>query len=58
MLEPLPPLDDPRGAHSRQSAWRTAEDREDWDGFGDKSPDRRRSDPLSDFEPEYEGDTW
>jgi GT2 family glycosyltransferase len=57
-LEPLPPLDDPRRAHGRQSAWRTAEDSEDWGGFGDKSPDRGRSDPLSDFEPEYEGDTW
>jgi hypothetical protein len=59
MLEPLPPLDDPGRAQGRRSARRSAEDSGDWDGLGDdEGLDHRWSGPVSEFEPEFEGDTW
>ncbi len=59
MLEPLPPLDDPGRAQDRRSARRSAEDSGDWDGLGDdEGLDHRWSGPVSEFEPEFEGDTW
>ncbi|HEX9520238.1 MAG TPA: glycosyltransferase [Streptosporangiaceae bacterium] len=59
LLEPLPPLDDPGRAQGRRSSWRAAEDSGDWPRLGDdEGPDQRWSAPLTEFEPEYEGDTW
>jgi hypothetical protein len=59
VLEPLPPLDQPGRAQGRWSARRSADDSGDWDRLGDdENPDHRWSAPPSEFEPEYEGDTW
>jgi hypothetical protein len=59
VLEPLPPLDEPGRAQGPGSARRSADDSGDWDRLGDdENPDHRWSAPPSEFEPEYEGDTW
>ncbi|HEX2319471.1 MAG TPA: glycosyltransferase [Streptosporangiaceae bacterium] len=57
-LEPLPPLDEPGQRPGRRRTWESADDG-DWGRLGDaRNPDPRWADPLPDFEPEYEGDSW
>jgi GT2 family glycosyltransferase len=57
-LEPLPPLDRPGRQPGRRRSWQSAEG-SDWGRLGEaEDPDPRWSDPLSDYEPEYEGDSW
>ncbi|MGN6794702.1 MAG: glycosyltransferase [Streptosporangiaceae bacterium] len=57
-LEPLPPLDGPGQRPGRRLTWQSADD-SDWGRLGDsKNSDPRWADPLPDFEPEYEGDSW
>jgi GT2 family glycosyltransferase len=57
-LEPLPPLDGSGQRPGRRRSWESAEDG-DWGRLGDAGdPDPRWADPLPDFEPEYEGDSW
>jgi GT2 family glycosyltransferase len=57
-LEPLPPLDGPGQRRGRRRSWQSAEDG-DWGRLGDAgNADPRWADPLPDFEPEYEGDSW
>ncbi|MDR2985416.1 MAG: hypothetical protein LBV34_11310 [Nocardiopsaceae bacterium] len=57
-LEPLPQPDGQDYRGGRRRSWQPSDDR-DWGRYGDAgNPDPRRADPLSDFEPEYEGDSW
>ena len=57
-LEPLPPPDGQGHRAGRRRSWQSAED-SGWGQLGDaENPDPRWADPLTDFEPEYEGDSW
>jgi len=58
-LEPLPPIGGPGRRQSGRSAWRPAEDTgERVRGRDEERQDQRWSEPLPDYEPEYEGDGW
>jgi hypothetical protein len=54
----LPPLDRQSRQSGRRRSWQSADDG-DWGRLGEgENPDPRWTDPMSDFEPEYEGDSW
>jgi GT2 family glycosyltransferase len=62
-LEPLPPVSGDGRRQRGRSAWRPAEHSGDWNGrddepWGDPLLPAPRSERDSDYEHEYEGDTW
>ena len=62
-LEPLPPVSGDGRRQRARSAWRPAEHSEHWNGrdeapWGDPLLPAPRSESDSDYEHEYEGDTW
>jgi len=62
-LEPLPPVSGGGRRQPGRSAWRPAEDSGNWNGrdqepWGGPRLPAQRSERDSDYEPEYEGDTW
>ena len=62
-LEPLPPVSGDGRRQRGRSAWRPAEHSGEWNGrddeaWGNPLLPAPRSERDSDYEPEYEGDTW